>query len=296
MNPPLGGPLLASVSRSFYLTIRLLPATLRAPISVAYLLARASDSIADTASASVDTRLGELGALRSALVGDAVPAFSTTPENPAERELLARLGECLAWLHSLDPADQSAVQSVLGKIIHGQELDLHRFRQPAALTAAELDEYTYLVAGCVGEFWTQLCLRHLPRYTSLPEPEITGLGIHFGKGLQLVNILRDLPADLRAGRRYLPVADQPTFDHWSATASRHLADAHLYIVNIRPWRLRQACILPWRLGVRTLELLRAHPPLVTGERVKVPRSEVRRILLWSPFAALAPRLLLPHSR
>lgn len=295
MNAPLGGPLLASVSRSFYLTIRLLPAALRAPISVAYLLARASDTIADTTSAPVETRLGELAALRSALAGSDAPAFSTTPENPAERELLARLGECLAWLRTLDTADQRAVHDVLGKIIHGQELDLVRFRQPTALTAAELDEYTYLVAGCVGEFWTQLCLRHLPRYTALPEPEITRLGVNFGKGLQLVNILRDLPADLRAGRGYLPMADQPTFDHWSATASRHLADARLYIEHIRPWRLRQACILPWRLGVRTLELLRAHPPLATGERVKVPRSEVRRILLWSPFAALAPRRLIPRS-
>ena len=30
-------------------------------------------------------------------------------------------------------------------------------------------------------------------------------GIRFGKGLQLVNILRDLPADLKKGRCYLPV-------------------------------------------------------------------------------------------
>ena len=45
----LGGPLLASVSRSFYLTIRILPAKLRGPIGLAYLLARASDTIADSA-------------------------------------------------------------------------------------------------------------------------------------------------------------------------------------------------------------------------------------------------------
>ena len=47
----LGGPLLKSVSRSFYLTIRILPARLQAPIGLAYLLARASDTIADTADA-----------------------------------------------------------------------------------------------------------------------------------------------------------------------------------------------------------------------------------------------------
>ncbi len=255
---------------------------------MAYLLARASDTIADTASAPVDRRLDALEALRAALAGGAAPKPAVAPESGAEAELLRRLGECLAWLRALDAADQAAVQAVLAKIIRGQELDLQR---PVLTTAEELDEYTYLVAGCVGEFWTQLCLRHIPRYSSLPDAEITRLGINFGKGLQLVNILRDLPADLRAGRCYLPVGGQPAFDHWSGVASGHLADARLYIVNIRPWRLRQACILPWRLGVRTLELMRAHPPLATGERVKVSRWEVRRILAWSLAPALAPALL-----
>ncbi len=40
-------------------------------------------------------------------------------------------------------------------------LDLERFDNPKEVrvlgTAADLDEYTYLVAGCVGEFWTRLC-------------------------------------------------------------------------------------------------------------------------------------------
>ena len=42
------GPLLRDVSRSFYLTLRVLPNAVRPQISVAYLLARASDTIADT--------------------------------------------------------------------------------------------------------------------------------------------------------------------------------------------------------------------------------------------------------
>jgi len=56
----LGGPLLASVSRSFYLSIRLLPRKLRAPIGLAYLLARASDTIADSPDVPVATRLQHL--------------------------------------------------------------------------------------------------------------------------------------------------------------------------------------------------------------------------------------------
>ena len=58
----LGGPLLASVSRSFYLSILLLPAPLRAPIGLAYLLARASDTIADSTAVPVAARLRHLAA------------------------------------------------------------------------------------------------------------------------------------------------------------------------------------------------------------------------------------------
>ena len=39
---------LKDVSRSFYLTLRVLPARIRTPIGLAYLLARTSDTVADT--------------------------------------------------------------------------------------------------------------------------------------------------------------------------------------------------------------------------------------------------------
>src|SRR2546430_5311660 len=50
----LRGSILASVSRSFYLSIRLLPKKLRDPVSLGYLLARASDTIADTIDVPID--------------------------------------------------------------------------------------------------------------------------------------------------------------------------------------------------------------------------------------------------
>ena len=42
------GSLLRQVSRSFYLSLAVLPRSLREPIGLAYLLARAADTIADT--------------------------------------------------------------------------------------------------------------------------------------------------------------------------------------------------------------------------------------------------------
>ena len=52
--------LLRDVSRSFYLTLKLLPGSIREQIGLAYLLARATDTIADTGAVSVEERLAAL--------------------------------------------------------------------------------------------------------------------------------------------------------------------------------------------------------------------------------------------
>ena len=312
----LAGPLLASVSRSFYLTIRILPAVLRAPIGLAYLLARASDTIADTADAAAPVRLRHLAAFDAMIRSGTTAGIEELqreirPSAAGECELIAKLDRCLAWLASLPAADRAEIAAVMEKIIRGQTLDLQRFAGRSGITAlkntAELDEYTYLVAGCVGEFWTRICLQHLPRYATLDAAELTRLGVNYGKGLQLVNILRDAPADLRDGRCYLPAdelraagaesilrepaAARPVFERWSAQARAHLADGFRYIEALRPARLRVGCFLPWYLGVETLRLLGARPPLESTERVKVPRSTVRRALLLAAPVALSNRAL-----
>jgi farnesyl-diphosphate farnesyltransferase len=308
----LGGPLLKSVSRSFYLTIRILPTHIQAPIGLAYLLARASDTIADTAEAPESVRLGHLAAFGKMIRDGATDTLrdlqrEIQPPDPGERELIARLDRCLAWLASLPESDRREIAAVMEKIIRGQTLDLQRFpkgdRVLALQTAAELDEYTYLVAGCVGEFWTRVCLAHLPRYARVAESELLRIGVNYGKGLQLVNILRDIPADRRAGRCYLPedelrgansTPEKPSrevFHRWLDRAAEHLEDGRCYIAALRPARLRAGCFLPWYLGVETLRLLGERPPMDSEEKIKVPRATVRAALLRAPLAAFSNRAL-----
>jgi farnesyl-diphosphate farnesyltransferase len=292
----LGGRLLASVSRSFYLSIRILPAALREPIGLAYLLARASDTIADSAAASTEVRLGHLAAFQRMTqslspAGLAELQRDIQPPDPGERELIAELGRALEWLASLDAPARAEIQRVLVLIIHGQTLDLERFPATgggevvALPTGAELEEYTYLVAGCVGEFWTRLCVQRLPAYSRMGMEELSRIGTNFGKGLQLVNILRDLPADLRSGRCYLPEEElraagasparllsdpqsaRPVFQRWLKRAAALLEDGRAYILAIRAARVRAACYLPWYLGEKTLRLLERSPPLVSAQRV-----------------------------
>ena len=185
--------LLPQVSRSFYLTLRVLPAAVRQQIGLAYLLARTADTIADTEIVPLAQRLDSLHALRERILGASAESlhFGELARHqglPAERVLLEKTGDSLALLEGLAPADLKLVREVLATITGGQELDLRRFTGAAngkiiALeTAAELDDYTHRVAGCVGGFWTKICRAHLFPQARLDDGRFLADGIRFGKG------------------------------------------------------------------------------------------------------------------
>ena len=313
-TPDLLRALLQSVSRSFYLTLRVLPSRLREPIGLAYLLARTSDTLADTMLVPAERRREALEALRSRILGQhARPlgsqAFVPHQVSGPERELLERVEESLALLERQPPADRDAIRDVLAIIISGQDLDLERFQgagigQVIALaTDAELDDYTWRVAGCVGRFWTRLCRRHLFPEAPLDDQVLETEGIRFGKGLQLINVLRDLAVDLQQGRCYLPgdrlraaglrpealldPAAEPraraVIDPCLDLAGKHLAAGWDYTNRLprSQVRLRLACAWPILIGARTLAQLRTAPLLDPEQRVKVTRAEVRRIVVGS---------------
>src|SRR6266568_6403835 len=104
MDAPASGlltDLLKQVSRSFYLTMRVLPSAIRPQISVAYLLARTTDSLADTQIVPLAGRLQALQALRERILGGStVPLnfgeFAQQQDSPAEWSLLQRVEQPLA--------------------------------------------------------------------------------------------------------------------------------------------------------------------------------------------------------
>ena len=282
------GPLLQQVSRSFYLTLRVLPAPIRPQISLAYLLARATDTIADTDAVPRANRIGLLRELQHLTRAPDLGALAESQALPAERELLTRLDECLARLRTFSTEDQRLIQQLLTTIMTGQIFDLETFPGPLVALAddAALDRYTYLVAGCVGEFWTQMCQAYLPGLENLS----IAAGVRFGKGLQLVNILRDLPRDYAIGRCYLPVKKPhdpaevgPVYAKWLDTAVAHLDAGWEYTLAIPATqkRLRLACVWPLWIGLKTIARLRHANPLDPTQRVKVSRAEVYGIMAQS---------------
>jgi farnesyl-diphosphate farnesyltransferase len=301
----LRGSILRSVSRSFYISIRLLPRRLREPVGLGYLLARAADTIADTTEIPAALRKETLGTLISAIQGNESPdriaqSFAPLQRNEAERTLVESLPQCLESLDRLNAADRGDVRVVLAKITQAQAMDIERFNEVgqtrALATRADLEEYTYLIAGCVGEFWTHLCFRYIANFADKFENEMLELGKQYGNGLQLVNILRDTHADLRKGRCYFPQEElqavglspaeillnpkgfEPIYRRWLDEAERGLESGMKYVRAINHFRVRGATALPALIGARTVALLRAAGRTALERKVKVPRKELRAMI------------------
>ena len=306
--------LLRGVSRSFYLTLRALPGPVRGHIGLAYLLARTADTIADTTALAPDERLERLLAFRAQVEGTEAAWTAPEAEDPAERRLLEAAPRALALLDQTPEVDRARIRSVVVTLTEGMEMDLRTFPagEPGALSAlpgrAALDRYIYLVAGCVGEFWTEMTMAHDSALRHWDAEASAAAGVRFGKALQLTNVLRDAPRDLRKGRCYLPADElaalgltpsgllrpQESERAWPAAASlvrlalEHYAAAESYILAIprRALRLRLAALWPALIGLRTLErLARNRRWLDPARPAKISRGAVYRIMARSFVAA-----------
>ena len=277
-------------------------------------MARTTDTVADTEIVPPPQRLEALQRLRERISGqNSAPLdfgnLAQQQASAAEKIVIGKIEDALAALDKFSAADQKLIRAVLETITSGQELDLQRFAGASASkvialqTEVELDDYTYRVAGCVGGFWTKICRTHLFPGAALDETQLIADGIRFGKGLQLVNILRDLPADLRKGRCYLPAdrlseinlspADlldpanekklRPLYDRWLDAAESHLKAGWAYTNSLPTgqFRVRLACAWPILIGVKTISRLRSGRILDPTRRIKVPRNEVKWMMLRS---------------
>ena len=320
------GGLLRQVSRSFYLSLVILPRPLREPLGLAYLLARAADTVTDTLLLPRPERIGHLQTLRRAfagarhLVGAVAAACAPHQDHAAERRLLERLEAVLAAVERLPEPDRARVRATLATITDGMLFDLERFpgedaKGLAALdTLEDLDRYTYLVAGCVGEFWTDLHVAHRPRLRAWDAAAMRATGVRFGKALQLTNVLRDAPADIAHGRCYLPARElsalglapadllgpsgaaraRPLLDRILGIARGHYDAAWRYTLAIprAEWRMRLACAWPLLIGEATLRLLADHDnALAAPAPLKISRATVRAILIRSVASVWSNRAL-----
>lgn len=308
--------LLKQVSRLFYTTLAVVPADVRDQVSLAYLFARAADTIADTDLIDRPRRLDFLSQLKDQFVSDQVVwkqvqdiqrAVGPLQQDSAERTLLERLDECFGLFQDFSADDRRRVQRLMTTLTHGMEMDLSVFPGKtvedlvALKTLDDLDRYTYYVAGCVGEFWTDLMCAHRKALASWNVREMSEIGVRFGKGLQLTNIVKDVAHDLQKGRCYVPelmlaeaglkprdlldqgnlVRFRPVLSKLVRMATEHLDQGWLYTMAIPRYetRLRLSCMWPILSAGESLKLVLHSPDLLNPSvKVKIPRRKVYQIM------------------
>jgi farnesyl-diphosphate farnesyltransferase len=297
------------------------PPDVRDQVSLAYLFARAADTIADTELIDRPRRLDFLSLLKGQFVSDQIfwgqireiaRAVGPLQRDSAERMLLERLEDCFRLFLDFPPDDRCRVRRLMTTLTQGMEMDLTVFpgQSPQDLAALktrdDLDRYTYYVAGVVGEFWTDLMCGHRTALATWNVREMSEVAVQFGKGLQLTNIVKDVAHDLQKGRCYIPEAMlteaglkprdllhqenlprfRPVLNRLVRIATEHLDQGWLYTMAIprRELRLRLACMWPILSAGESLKLALHSPDLLNPSvKVKIPRSKVYQIMALTTF-------------
>lgn len=307
--------LLGQLARSFYLSLGLLTQPVRGNVARTYLLARAADTVADTDAVperARDRALAELEHCARTMGRGEMVALPHIPlgagGGPYERALVANLGSMSGWMNELPIPARRRSGEVLTTLVGAMRRDRARFaragngRLVALPDEAALDSYLYGNAGCVGRYWAREVAANNHRFSGVQIQALQQAGIHLGKALQRVNVLRDLAGDLRRGRCYLPrtslaevglvPADLyfpdvmgrlwPLLEAEIAAARRDLAAGQEFFRYLpHQWvRMRAAAALPAVLARRTLDRIAADPVRILDyhDTVKVPRGNVYRLM------------------
>ena len=279
--------LLKGTSRSFYLTIKTLPEVYRLPLMFAYLLARFSDSLADTSCFSIEEKQVEMKrwqAFWSKKNKEQEIYFKLiiSSDCPAEQELIEKISWVFEKLQSQRQRIQELIFELQAKISTGQlwELNFFQAQNPQVNCRLEsLDQYTYWVAGSVGKFWTELGFYLEDNFSKEEKKNMIKWGIGYGKGLQLINILRDVEADRKMNRNYFEVSSDSAewLSAWESQwkqAQVFLNQGQKYLDNISNKELLFSMSLPLVLGRKTLKKLWKSRKQVAYKRLKISRFEV----------------------
>jgi farnesyl-diphosphate farnesyltransferase len=276
--------LLERTSRTFALAIPLLPEGLRHEVGLGYLLFRIADTLEDAERWDRDKRRDALrqytellaeptepGAERLAAIWRTDPPSTSTEYN----RLLGHTPEVFAAVAELPPATRRTLLGMTARSAEGMSTTLALADQRGAFRLATIDDlrqYCYYVAGIVGEMLTELFRARLARSASADR--LAEHAAAFGEGLQLVNILKDAGGDADQGRVYLPagVARADVL----ALARQDLVRAEAYAELLAraggDHGTLSFVVLPRMLAEATLDVLE------TGERTKLSRAEVTRIM------------------
>jgi farnesyl-diphosphate farnesyltransferase len=274
--------LLGRTSRTFALTIPMLPEPLQTEVAVAYLMFRIIDTFEDATRWEPARRAGALGVFAGLMEGTAVAdprllAAQWLSDPPLDHEgyleLLAATPEVLAWHGDLAPAAAAHLARHVARSAREMIAVVERAggSGPVALaTLNDLRAYCLAVAGIVGEMLTELFILQCPSLEAVA-PDLRARSIEFGEALQLVNILKDASQDAAEGRSYLP--SQVSLAEVFQLARADLGRAVEYTEALRAGGGAPGLVafnaINARLAIATLRLVRDRGPGAKLTRLQV---------------------------
>jgi len=312
--------LLEGVSRTFALTIPQLPEGLAKPVSNAYLLCRIIDTIEDEVSLNSAQKREFSRQFIAVVAGEEPPetlSLALAPllseqTIPLERELIRLIPRVIDITHGFAGPQREALSlcvAIMGKgMVEFQDRDLRH----GLVDMREMDSYCYYVAGVVGEMLTRLFCHYSPEIAAHRDLMMK-LGVSFGQGLQMTNILKDLWDDHSRGVCWLPrsvfaaqgfdLAElQPGhgnpkfadgFRQLIGIAHAHLRNALEYTLLIPSHEtgIREFCL--WALGMAmlTLRKINANVYFSDSKQVKITRRSVKAVIVGSRLSRRSDGLL-----
>ncbi len=299
---------LQGVSRTFALTIPVLPMPLQRAVANAYLLCRIIDTIEDEPTLDAPTKRYFCDLFCEVVAGQHDPCDFAHQLSErlsdhclaAERDLVRSTAQVIAVTHSLHHNQRQAMQRCIAIMSRGMADFQERCNLAGLRDISELNHYCYCVAGVVGELLTSLFCDHSPTIAKQRD-RLMSLAIAFGQGLQMTNILKDQWEDRQRGTCWLP---QDLFADLGVDLSTIAAHDHAFrlginqLIAITRSHLRQAltytlliprqetgirCFCLWALGMAVLTLRNIHrrKHFRHGRHVKISRLSVRTIMWGS---------------
>ena len=283
--------ILRSVSRTFALTIPLLPPSIEKVVGNTYLLCRIIDTIEDAANLSVSTKQ-ELSKLFLDCVLERLPAQDFVDTcllalrdygNLDELDLIAHTPTVLRILHTCSKEDQTAVSRCVSIMSDGMSYFHDKQTQAGLQNLKEFEKYCYVVAGVVGELLTTVFGNHSSTFSKSFQGK-ENLAIAFGQALQMTNILKDSPEDKARGVSWKP-ADMNQTD-LLRIAYEKLQDSLQYILLVpkQDSGIRRFCFLAFGLAVMTLSKIAQRTEFNNKNEVKLSR---RTVMAFYTFTGLA---------
>jgi farnesyl-diphosphate farnesyltransferase len=290
--------ILESVSRTFALTIPLLPNGLEKVVGNTYLLCRIVDTIEDATCVDPTTKQ-ELStlfiktvldhSLSEQFVRECLIALINHP-NHNEKDLIENIPRVLRVLQSCDEKQRHAVAKCVQIMSEGMSYFHIRQNQSGLEDLQEFEKYCYVVAGVVGEMLTTLFALHSPAFAKAISGK-ESLAISFGQALQMTNILKDYPEDQLRGVSWKPKGLGQT--DLLVIAHQKLEDSLRYICCIPKSEpgIRQFCFLAFGLAVMTLKQIAQRQTLQGGAEVKLTRGQVSRFYIFTKLAVRSDFLM-----